>query len=309
MSGESIFLALGELEEGLVREAALPPRRAARPRRLLPIAAEALLLTALLATASFAFGYAGRVEVPLMRYRTARGDEIVVRPGGNRDFYSSGEETFFVRDGRIYMLLNSEETDVTEACSEETYCAFEDTYEDGTRLLVVAGGTPERMGWFWVYFFPEGDGRSAWQTFMTHCFYDYANAPWAAKAEEDYGLEFMHLTYIPEEGDVDVPTVAELLENGDPVNARGETYGSEGDSEWLGQPDLVLAIGKNGVQGYIRHTEMEEVSGGNVRSPEEALAWNEYVRQRGPVEIPVYKEDGETVVDWFVIGAGVAAEG
>ena len=308
MSGKTIFLALGELDERLVWEAAQPPQRRARPRRLLLIAAAAVLLTALLATASFAFGYAGRVEVPLMRYRTARGDEIVVRPGGNRDFYTSGEETFFVRDGRIYMLLNGEETDVTEACSEENYCAFEETYEDGTRLLVVAGGTPERMGWFWVYFFPE-DGRNGRQTFMTPCFYDYAGAPWAAKAEKDYGLEFMHLTYIPEEGDVDVPTVAELLENGYPVNARGETYGSEGFSEWLGQPDLVLAIGKNGVQGYIRYTEMEEVSGGNVHSPEEAIAWTEYVRQRGPVEIPVYKEDGETVVDWFVISVGAAGEG
>jgi hypothetical protein len=27
----------------------------------------------------------------------------------------------------------------------------------------------------------------------------------------------------------------------------------------------------------------------------------EYLETRGPVEIPVYREDGETVVDWFVI--------
>ncbi len=41
---------------------------------------------------------------------------------------------------------------------------------------------------------------------------------------------------------------------------------------------------------------------GLLGSPEEALARNEYVRNRGPVEIPVYKEDGETIVDRFVIG-------
>ena len=111
-------------------------------------------------------------------------------------------------------------------------------------------------------------------------------------------------------GDLDVPTVAELIEHGYPVNARGETYGPGGRySQWLGQPDLELAVGKNGVQGYIRYSESEEVSGGSVQNPEEAVAWMEYVRDRGPVEIPVYREDGETIVDWFVIGAGVAAGG
>ena len=71
MSGESIFLALGELEEDLVREAARPPRRAARPRRLLSIAAAAALLTALLAAAA----YSGPI---LRQYFTAIGDEIIV---------------------------------------------------------------------------------------------------------------------------------------------------------------------------------------------------------------------------------------
>ena len=99
-----------------------------------------------------------------------------------------------------------------------------------------------------------------------------------------------------------MPTVKELIEQGYPVNGRGETYGPAGYEEWLGQPDLVTALGKNGVSGYLRQSEEEEASGGSVRTPEEAIAWTEYVRTRGPVEIPVYREDGETVVDWFVIG-------
>ena len=298
MNGESIYLALGELEEDLIREAAQAPRRPARPRRLLMIAAAAALLTALLATAAFAFGL-----MPVQHYRTARGDEIFVEGNGQRNFRSSGEETCFVRDGRIYIVLDGTEKDITKKCSDTQYYAWEHTYEDGTRFLIVVGGTPERMGYFYVYFFPNWSPYTGSDTFDLPCFYDYANAPWVAKAEKDYGLEFLHLTVEPDHGDLDVPTVAELIEHGYPVNDRGETYGPCGFEEWLGYPDLGLALGINGVEGYIRQSELDEATGvGQVHSPEEAVAWTEYVRQRGPVEIPVYKEDGETIVDWFVIG-------
>ena len=38
-----------------------------------------------------------------------------------------------------------------------------------------------------------------------------------------------------------------------PTNARGETYGSYLDRNTVGQaPDLIAAMGENGVEGYIR---------------------------------------------------------
>ena len=302
MSAESIFEALGELEEDLVREAARPPRHRARPRRLLLIAA-AVILTALLAAATYA--------VPLARrFRTAIGDEILVREDGNRGLRMGGEETCFVRDGRIYMVLDGKEKDITKKCSDTEYYAWDHTYDDGTRFLIVAGGTPERMGYFYVYFFPDWGPHTGREAYDLPCFYDYANAPWVAKAEKDYALESLRITVVPDHGDLKVPAVSELIEHGYPVNDRGETYGPGGRyADWLGRPDLELAMGKNGVEGYIRRSEADEVSGGSVRTPEEAVAWNEYVRRRGPVEIPVYREDGETVVDWFVISAGSAGEG
>ena len=62
-------------------------------------------------------------------------------------------------------------------------------------------------------------------------------------------------------------------------------------------------MGKDGTFGYLRTSELDEASGiGQVHSPEEALAWNEYVRQRGSVEVPLYREDGVTVIGYFVIG-------
>ncbi len=296
MSAEAIFEALGELDEDLIRAGREIPARARRPRKTLLLAAVVALLAVLLAASALAFG-----KGPVNRYRTARGDEIVAWPDGGVDFHHSAGENCFVRDGRILMVLDGVERDITDKCSDTKYYAWEHTYEGGLRLLVVAGGTPERMGWFWVYFFPENDYRNGRATFMLPSFYDYASAPWVAKAERDYGLEFMLLTAEPDYGDLKVPTVAELIEHGYPVNGLGETYGPAGYEMWLGEPDLVLALGKNGTHGYLRWSEVEEVTGGNVRTPEEAIAWNEYVKERGPVEIPVYREDGETVVDWFVI--------
>ena len=65
----------------------------------------------------------------------------------------------------------------------------------------------------------------------------------------------------------------------------------------------MLSRGKNGVPGYVRQSEEDEASGVNkVKTREDALAWNEYVASHGPFAAPVYLEDGETVVDWFVIG-------
>lgn len=299
MRAEAIFEALGELDEGLVREGRRAPSWTLRSRRVLLRSAVVALLALLLATAAVAFGrgYA-------YRYRSARGDEIFVMPDGQRNLRSTGEETCFVRDGRIYIVLDGVEKDITKKCSEKKYYAWEHTYEDGTRLLIAVGGTPERMGYFYVYFFPEWSGHTGERICDFPCFYDYAAAPWVAQAKEDLGLDFLPTAELPDYGDLAVPTVAELIEHGYPVNARGETYGPGGQyADWLGQPDLELARGKNGVEGYIRYTEFQEATGaGRVHSPEEALAWNEYVRERGPVEIPVYREDGETVVDWFVIG-------
>ena len=150
-----------------------------------------------------------------------------------------------------------------------------------------------------VYFFPDGS-----VSFDTPSFYDYGGAPWVAKAEKAYGLGSMLLTATPDHGDLAVPTMKELIEHGYPMNARGETYGFSGVERWLRAPDLVLSIGKNGVQGYVRQSETEPLPEGmeSVSTPEEALALSEYLASITPFEVPVYLEDGETVVDWFVVG-------
>jgi hypothetical protein len=87
-----------------------------------------------------------------------------------------------------------------------------------------------------------------------------------------------------------------------PTNERGQTYGKAPAPAAGGQvssnefPDLVAAVGDNGVEGYV---DVEAVTGGPLpSSPKDALAM-----QGEPIEYPVYAADGETVVDTFTVNA------
>ena len=62
---------------------------------------------------------------------------------------------------------------------------------------------------------------------------------------------------------------------------------------------LILAMGNGGTIGYVKSADLE---GPEVRTPEEALA---YQRQRPDRrEIPLYAEDGVTVIGTFEIFCG-----
>ncbi len=74
-----------------------------------------------------------------------------------------------------------------------------------------------------------------------------------------------------------------ILSNGDeriyfPVNESGETYG-RGDLPVV--PDLVLAIGDDGTEGYIRDSDLFGTS----------------------IEVPLYDSDGRTVIGTFTLKA------
>ena len=101
------------------------------------------------------------------------------------------------------------------------------------------------------------------------------------------------------------------LENGYPVNDLGETYapgfryGPEDVDELahLGEPELLLASNQQGVVGYIRQSEFHEAAEGReIHTPEEAAAWTADPKSRALRQIPLYLEDGVTVVGYFTIG-------
>lgn len=83
-----------------------------------------------------------------------------------------------------------------------------------------------------------------------------------------------------------------------PRNAQGQTYGSELDAATLSQaPDLILAWATNGREGYVKKTALYPPMPAN---PAAALA----LQGNGPqvYDVPVYLQDGTTVVGIFRVG-------
>jgi len=93
------------------------------------------------------------------------------------------------------------------------------------------------------------------------------------------------------------------------VNDKGLTYGvgsyhADAD-EW---PDLLLVEATNGREGYVERRLLDEVTGANVSSPEEAVAWQQQMDAASWDQrpIPVYLADGKTVIGEFEISRSSA---
>ena len=82
-----------------------------------------------------------------------------------------------------------------------------------------------------------------------------------------------------------------------PTNAAGETYGR--DKPLVEEPDLIAAVGKHGVHGYLRRSDVE---GTPPATPEEAEEQTK--RSLRGYTVPLYAADGVTQVGVFQIGGG-----
>lgn len=97
-------------------------------------------------------------------------------------------------------------------------------------------------------------------------------------------------------GDLVIPTFEYILENGYPVNDKGETYGPNmGNMMTIDEPDLILAQGENRIIGYAKKVELD---GPKPKTPEEAVKLN----NPSPREVPLYDVDGETIIGKYWIG-------
>jgi hypothetical protein len=102
----------------------------------------------------------------------------------------------------------------------------------------------------------------------------------------------------------DVP--ADRVEPVFSINGNGETYGSITDLEPEEYPDLVAAIGVNGVEGYFR---MNEAHPEDPKTPEEALAWQEELQANGGFYFcPLYDREGN-VIGEMQIGPNSPSDG
>ncbi|MGL5694545.1 MAG: hypothetical protein ACRCXA_10745 [Peptostreptococcaceae bacterium] len=86
------------------------------------------------------------------------------------------------------------------------------------------------------------------------------------------------------------------------TNDSGETYGTyidKGDGEWE-EPDLMAVVGLNNVEGYVRKVDLYDEEN-QPNNPEEAIAYMKKIEKEGPRIIPVYKEDGKTIIGEYEI--------
>ncbi|MDQ0208616.1 peptidase M56 BlaR1 [Alkalicoccobacillus murimartini] len=88
------------------------------------------------------------------------------------------------------------------------------------------------------------------------------------------------------------------------INDSGKTYGSALFVETAEEePDLISAIGLDGTEGYVKKTDLDRVTGeaDSPKTPEEALKKQEERERNQDIQIPLYEEDGETIIGEFEI--------
>lgn len=89
-----------------------------------------------------------------------------------------------------------------------------------------------------------------------------------------------------------------------PTNAAGQTYGQLRDDVAADDaPDLILVRATNGRHGHVLRATLDAVTGADVSSPGEAVAWERQQEAAGPgsVLIPVFESDGVTQVGVFEV--------
>lgn len=81
------------------------------------------------------------------------------------------------------------------------------------------------------------------------------------------------------------------------INENGEIYGSEFFLNELGiQPDLISAIGDNGVLGYVKSSDLDIAQADSL---EEAINCSNTVKTNRT--IPLFNSDGVTVIGTFTV--------
>lgn len=105
-----------------------------------------------------------------------------------------------------------------------------------------------------------------------------------------------------------IPIVGDIIQTVDSIrgyfltNENGETYGTfieKGDGEYE-EPDLMAVIGIDGVEGYVRKSDLYDEAN-QPNNLEEALEYQRKRDEQGPRIIPVYKEDGVTEIGKYRI--------
>lgn len=93
-----------------------------------------------------------------------------------------------------------------------------------------------------------------------------------------------------------------------PINDSGQTYGV--DNGVGARPDLLLVEATNGQTGYVVYKELDALTGANLATLEEVVAWEQSLDSATwtSTSLPVYKSDGKNKIGEFEVSRGDVSE-
>ncbi len=88
------------------------------------------------------------------------------------------------------------------------------------------------------------------------------------------------------------------------INESGQTYGSAlvtGEDSVV-EPDLILVESDSGQIGYVFKNNFYDINN-QPENPEEAIEYMKRLKKESPKVIPVYEQDGKTIIGEFTLGS------
>ena len=89
-----------------------------------------------------------------------------------------------VKDGRLYFVNDGNWVDVTDQCSETAYYRYETKDQDGDKVVIYVGGTPDAKGSLEFTYGPDG------KVYVAYGDVDVYAASWIESAFAKEGLSF-----------------------------------------------------------------------------------------------------------------------
>ena len=94
-------------------------------------------------------------------------------------------------NGRIYLVVDGNMTDITDKCSDSDYYRYEVDNGDGSSCVFYVGGTPGDLGWYECTKFPVEDGEPKDCMIISsegNCSSENPTHEWERKALENEGI-------------------------------------------------------------------------------------------------------------------------
>lgn len=122
-------------------------------------------------------------------FETADGSKVVYEETDNSfKFTIETSDTSYteISDGRLYFVFGEIREDITDRCSENSYFRYEIDNSDGSRSVILIGGTVTDNGWIELLF--DKDGNYVFNKMKVKA-YDAGNAPaWINTAMHEEGV-------------------------------------------------------------------------------------------------------------------------